>query len=71
MGLRRAVTWNEDLEPAEMVELRYAGADSKRRAGQETFAAYADAIAYEVRDLKRHGARSRICGCAGQRASGD
>ncbi len=31
--------------------LRYAGADKKRRAWQEAFAAYAGPIAYEVRDL--------------------
>jgi len=31
--------------------LRYAGADNKRRAWQEAFAAYSGPIAYEVRDL--------------------
>ena len=31
--------------------LRYVGADNKRRAWQETFAAYTGPIAYEVRDL--------------------
>jgi ketosteroid isomerase-like protein len=31
--------------------LRYAGADLKRRAWQEVFAAYAGPITYEVRDL--------------------
>ncbi len=31
--------------------LRYAGADKKRRAWQEAFAAYTGPIAYEVRDL--------------------
>lgn len=36
-----------DLDPP----LRYAGADRKRRAWQELFAAYTGAIAYEVREL--------------------
>jgi ketosteroid isomerase-like protein len=36
-----------DLDPP----LRYAGADRKRRAWQEVFAAYTGPIAYEVRDL--------------------
>jgi ketosteroid isomerase-like protein len=36
-----------DLTPP----LRYAGADSKRRAWQEAFAAFTGPIAYEVRDL--------------------
>ena len=31
--------------------LRYAGADNKRRAWQEAFAAYADPIAYEVHEM--------------------
>ena len=31
--------------------LRYVGADNKRRAWQEAFAAYTGPIAYEVRDL--------------------
>jgi len=31
--------------------LRYFGADGKRRAWQEAFAAYTGAIGYEVRDL--------------------
>jgi ketosteroid isomerase-like protein len=31
--------------------LRYAGADNKRRAWQEVFAAYAGPIAYEVHEL--------------------
>jgi uncharacterized protein (TIGR02246 family) len=31
--------------------LRYVGADRKRRAWQETFAAFPGAITYEVRDL--------------------
>lgn len=31
--------------------LRYAGADNKRRAWQEVFAAYNGPISYEVRDL--------------------
>jgi uncharacterized protein (TIGR02246 family) len=31
--------------------LRYAGADNKRRAWQEVFAAYAGAIGYEVHEL--------------------
>ena len=31
--------------------LQYAGADRKRRAWQEVFAAYSGPIAYEVRDL--------------------
>jgi ketosteroid isomerase-like protein len=38
-----------DIDPP----LRYAGADRKRRAWQEFFAAYSDGpIAYEVRDLE-------------------
>jgi ketosteroid isomerase-like protein len=36
-----------DLDPP----LRYAGADSKRRAWQEFFAAHTGPIAYEVREL--------------------
>ena len=36
-----------DLDPP----LRYAGADNKRRAWQELFAAYTGPIAYEVHDL--------------------
>jgi uncharacterized protein (TIGR02246 family) len=32
--------------------LRYAGADAKRRAWQETFAAYSGPIGYDVRDLR-------------------
>jgi len=36
-----------DIDPP----LRYIGADRKRRAWQEVFAAYSGPIAYEVRDL--------------------
>jgi ketosteroid isomerase-like protein len=36
-----------DIDPP----LRYAGADNKRRAWREVFAAYTGPIAYEVRDL--------------------